>query len=235
MLGFLPGMSARDAARREIGYGQLDDRGVGIIDDGYNWQDQLGGFLGGYSQEDVEREAQKIRDKKLGSKFDLPAQRAKAELEGYGITPEYQGVTGKTANEASLAVSRDEAKVNALNNALMIPNWDASKLPKNPTIGQINQSVVDQIEANKKTAKTEVENKEELARLRIERDKEIARQDRLQEREENRALRQDELDFRRAEAMRADARLAQDRKDKAIAILMSGLGNLGEAFAGFTV
>jgi hypothetical protein len=35
--------------------------------------------------------------------------------------------------------------------------------------------------------------------------------------------------------MRTDARLAQDRKDKAIAILMSGLGNLGEAFAGMTV
>jgi hypothetical protein len=93
-----------------------------------------------------------------------------------------------------------------------------------------------EIEAYGAKLRTEkAETKEELERLRIEKDREIARQDRLQERAENRAIRQDELDFRRAEAMRTDARLAQDRKDKAIAILMSGLGNLGEAFAGFTV
>jgi hypothetical protein len=235
MLGFLPKMSARDAARREIGYGQLDDRGQGIIDGGYNWQDQLGGFLGGYSQEDVEREAQKIRDRELGKEFDTSALSAKAELEGYGIKPEYQGVSGKTAGEAGTAVSRDKGKVAALNKGLLVPGWKADSLPKNPTIGQINQSIVNQIEANKTTAKTKLENKEELERLRIEKDREIARQDTLQQRAENRAFKQDELEFRRAEAMRQDARYAQTQKDKAIAILMSGLGNLGEAFAGMTV
>ena len=56
-----------------------------------------------------------------------------------------------------------------------------------------------------------------------------------QDKADNLEFKRDQLMFQKAEAMRADARLAQDRKDKAIAILMSGLGNLGEAFAGMTV
>jgi hypothetical protein len=65
----------------------------------------------------------------------------------------------------------------------------------------------------------------------------IAREERryYQDKADNLEFKRDQLMFQKAEAMRADARLAQDRKDKAIAILMSGLGNLGEAFAGFTV
>ena len=51
-----------------------------------------------------------------------------------------------------------------------------------------------------------------------------------QERADALELKRDDLMFRREEAIRSDARLQQDRKDKAIAMLFNGLGNLGTAF-----
>ena len=76
----------------------------------------------------------------------------------------------------------------------------------------------------------------EEARFQLERSDDLTRQkenDRryYQERADALELKRDDLMFRREEAIRADARLAQDRKDKAIAMLFNGLGNLGSAFA----
>ena len=66
-------------------------------------------------------------------------------------------------------------------------------------------------------------------RLQMERD---ARQDliRAEERRDNLELRRDNMNLEYARLAQADRNRAQDRKDKAIMMLMQGLGNLGTAF-----
>ena len=97
MLGFsYSGMSAQDAAEREIDAGQLRDDGTGINPETgkYNWQDQLGGFLGGYSQQDVEAAAQLLRDERLKQRvYDAKYDNTGSELLGSGQSKSYNGVT----------------------------------------------------------------------------------------------------------------------------------------------
>ena len=102
-------------------------------------------------------------------------------------------------------------------------------------IAETNRRVQERDNKKESTAKFEAQQRYDTEREdRITRERENDRRY-YQERTDNLEFKRDQLMFQKTEAMRADARLAQDRKDKAIAILMSGLGNLGEAFAGMTV
>tara|TARA_R100000315_G_C5218364_1_gene130844 strand:+ start:40 stop:738 length:699 start_codon:yes stop_codon:yes gene_type:complete len=144
-----------------------------------------------------------------------------------------------TERQIKTAITDRRATKGARSKAAALTGLDRGKFLELTDPGEI-EALASRL-LTEKTEKKEADTKREAEqRYNTEREDRIARErenDRryYQERADNLEFKRDQLMFQKAEAMRADARLAQDRKDKAIAILMSGLGNLGEAFAGMTV
>ena len=157
MLGWLPGMSARDAADREIGYGQLNDRRTGIKDDGWNWQDDIGAFLGGYSKEDVEGIAQEKADAKLIKAVDAKYGITGTELAGLGQKGSYSGVEGLTEQEINNQLLTDASRLKAAQTSLTIPNFDVTSLSPNATTTQILQAGRAQTDKNRTDAEDKVQ------------------------------------------------------------------------------
>jgi hypothetical protein len=94
--------------------------------------------------------------------------------------------------------------------------------------------VNNQVEQKGDTKKTEEENKVTSERryqeLREDKRDERSRLDRLQLQQQNNEYRRDSLNLEYARMARQDRQTAQDRKDKAIMMLVQGLGNLGIGF-----
>ena len=94
--------------------------------------------------------------------------------------------------------------------------------------------VNNQVEQKGDTKKTEEENKVTSERryqeLREDKRDERSRLDRLQLQQQNNEYRRDSLNLEYARMARQDRQTAQDRKDKAIMMLVQGLGNLGMGF-----
>ena len=65
---------------------------------------------------------------------------------------------------------------------------------------------------------------------RVDSKENIARLDRLSQEKQNLELRRDNMNLEYARMERQDRMAAQDRRDKAIMMLLQGLGNLGTAF-----
>tara|TARA_R100000315_G_scaffold61793_1_gene41141 strand:+ start:41 stop:745 length:705 start_codon:yes stop_codon:yes gene_type:complete len=222
---------------------ELDELNTRATDIDFDIGDQLrasfyGLFGKDYSKEALLEGAAKIRNQKLADTYD-PRATATASMLG-PLQAQYQGVEGRTTKEIETAQAVDAARAKALQDVMASnPDFKIDELSPTASAGAIygkgGKDAKAAAEAKETEARLRLEAKERALEKRLDTKEAIARQDRLQERADLLDLKRDELDFRRAEAMRADARLAQDRKDKAIAILMSGLGNLGEAFAGMTV
>ena len=231
MLGFIPGMSAQDAAQREIDAGQLRDDGTGIKKGKYNWQDQFGGFLGGYSQQDVEAAAQLLRDERLKKVYDAKYGNTGSELLGSGQSKTYNGVTGKTEVQLNNEVELDKSRLAVMQLGQGTENFDPSKLDSNATPTQIRQSIRGTLDTNKKT----VESKEQAEMLRkegraddllmmqmLQNNRQSDRQFQLQQAQQNYQNRA--LDLK-------EARL--DRRDRQAAIqqMMAGLAQMGASIA----
>ena len=158
MLGWIPGMSAKDAAGREIGYNQFNDTRSGITEDGWNWQDQFGALLGGYTKEDVEKIGQAKLDKELQKRINAQYSNTGAELEGLGQKGNYTGsVTGLTEEEINKRTASDKSRLTALIRNQDIPNFDPTTLAPRASTAQILQAGSKQRDTNTKTAKAEAE------------------------------------------------------------------------------
>ena len=158
MFGWLPGMSAKDAAGREIGNNQFNDTRSGITEDGWNWQDDFGAWLGGYTKEDVEKAGQTQLDKELQKRVNADYSNTGAELEGLGLKGNYTGsVTGLTQEEINKRTASDKSRLAALIRNQDIPNFDPTTLAPGASTAQILQAGSSQRDANTKTAKEEAE------------------------------------------------------------------------------
>ena len=158
MFGWLPNMSARDEAGREIGNNQFNDTRTGITDDGWNWQDQFGAILGGYTKEDVEKIGQKQLDDKLQKIVDAKYGNTGTELEGLGLKGNYTGsVTGLTETELNKRTSSDSSRLAAIVRNQDIPNFDPTNLSPNATTAQILQAGSAQRDKNTETAEDKVQ------------------------------------------------------------------------------
>lgn len=231
MLGFLPGMSAQDAAQREIDAGQLKDDGTGIKKGKYNWQDQIGGFLGGYNQQDVEAAAQLLRDERLQKIYDVKYGNTGSELIGSGQDKTYTGVTGKTEVQLNNEVELDKARLAVMQLGQGTENFDPNKLDSNATPTQIRQAIRGTLDTNKTTA--EGKEKAEVLRKEGRADKLLLMQmnNAAEDRRADRELRRDQQAYQNRVLDLKEARL--DRKDRQAAIqsMMAGLAQLGASIA----
>ena len=246
MLGWLPGASKQDIINRELENGDLNARGTGFADrsSAWNWQDNFGAWLAGTNKEEVLAGARAKRNKQLEDAYGGRAATASANLGP--LTAQYQGVDGKTRQEIESALASDESRAKALTDVQgSNPNLDVSKLSPTASVGAIygagakatkKAGIVERDEGRAYQAqllndsrKYEADLRSEDRRLQMERD---ARQDliRAEERRDNLELRRDNMNLEYARLQQADRNKAQDRKDKAIMMLMQGLGNLGTAF-----
>ena len=232
ILGWIPGMSAEDAAQREINAGQLKDDGTGIKQGKYNWQDRFGGFLGGYNQSDVEAAGQRIRDTSLQKKIDQKYGTIGDELGGLGLNTNYKGsVTGITETELMKQIGGDTSKLKAALNYLGIDNADAGDLNPSATATGIVQAGTKLKASNKTTAETKAQT--EVERLEGRSDKLLAMQfaNSAADRQADREYRRDQQAYQNRKLDMQEARL--DRKDRQAAIqqMMAGLAQMGASIA----
>lgn len=215
MLGFLPGMSLKDAAKREVT--QLNDRRTGTED--YNWQDHIGGFLGGYTQEQVEKEAEKIANKGIKEEFDIKyAQDNIADRLGV-LTGNYTGVKGRTIAEIEAAQASDKQRGNALET--YVGTKGATPGTLSPTISS----------SGIQGATTRLVN-DELTRIEQKGDSKIDRQDALANRRQDftEAQAQRNLAYQNRVLDMKDAREARNARDKQLLMIIQGLNSFGQGF-----
>ena len=186
-----------------------------------NWKDRLFG----HSTEELTEEYMKDKAKALRRS------EAVQDLQAAGIDVKVTDSAGALRKQARDLAELKEAHKFARQYGYNLKNM------KDPDAIYQKVSDLRKGEVERKDEKLYKREREETIRQENRLDAQMAQQrlDNLENQQNLYNLKRDELDFQRAQAMRADQRLAQDRKDKAIAILMSGLGNLGEAFAGMTV
>jgi len=239
ILGWIPGMSAEDAAQREINASQLKDDGTGIKEGKYNWQDKFGGFLGGYSQADVERIAQTKRDTALQKELSRRYGTVGTELEGLGLNTGYKGnVTGLTETEASNLVNSDTSKLKAALNYLNIENADTGDLKPDLTATGIVQAGTKLRASNKRKEEEKVQAEVKRQEGRVDAKERSERDLLLMNMENNQAnlradreLRRDQQAYQNRALDLKEARM--DRRDRQAAIqqMMAGLAQLGASIA----
>lgn len=231
MLGF----NSQQVYEDELG--DLNDRGTDIeFDLGDRFRQAYGVLIGkDYSKQGLLEGAAKIRNEELDKKYGT---RSRA-LELGPLNSSYQGAAGKTETELKIGYEKDLKRETALQNARATGDLDIDSLSPNASAGEILGA------ANTGTRKREEE--ERTTRLKESRDREDSLLERAELREDRRDLRQDKrlaqerllaaetnqmnLQFKYAQLAQSERVRAQDRKDRAIMTLISGLGNLGAAFA----
>lgn len=241
MLGWLPGASLDDIARREKA--DLNDTRTGSADrqGAWNWQDSFGAWMAGTNKDEVLALAKVKADADLRRSLE---RRTTANAAGLGpLKGSFTDVDGLSTKAIETQLAQDEARIKQLTAARGIKNFDATSIDPNASTGDILTAARDQVTANDAAAKLEVQEEKERLEDRYD-DKynaEILRQDRkdaradllrAQERKDSLELRRDNMNLEYARLSQADKYRAQDRKDKAIMMLLQGLGNLG---AGFTI
>ena len=228
--------------------GDLNKRATDIeFDTGDRFRQAWGMLIGkDYSKEGLLKGAAKIRNKELDDTYGARSKGIKLGP----LTPEYQGAAGKTVDELDVALANDRRRADALEQGEATGYLDTTKLSPTASAGTILGLT------NKGQRETDKRNEQELYDRRTEREDEIRAQDReradkLLERQD---IRQDRADARQDKRLAQDRRLTaetnqlqlqlqyaqlaqadrnrrQDRKDRAIMSIVSGLGNLGAAFA----
>lgn len=133
-LGFLPNMSLEDAINREIEAGQVKRDRSGSTN--YNWQDKFGGFLGGYSQSDVNAGIKRKEDEKLKEKL---TEEYSNTLSRLGIlAPSYTGVQdGKTATELRQLIADDKYRAVLLEKLRLTKGQDKIEVDPKATSSQL--------------------------------------------------------------------------------------------------
>ena len=219
MLGFLPGMSLRDAATREIGYGQSTSDRSGTED--YNWQDRLGGLLGGYTREDVEKEMQRKQDKtlleKLETRYGDTGTRLGVLDSSYKGTVE--GIKGKTEAQLTSAQDSDARLAGLLETYAATPGANVAGINPNISSPGLQQLITSQLTAN--TTK-----KEDKADRRLDKQENLL--NRRQDFAESQAQRQTAYNNRVLDMK--DAREARNARDKQLMMIIQGLNSFGQGF-----
>lgn len=219
MLGFLPGMSLRDAATREIGYGQSTSDRSGTED--YNWQDRLGGLLGGYTREDVEKEMQRKQDKalleKLETRYGDTGTRLGVLDSSYKGTVE--GIKGKTEAQLTSAQDSDARLAGLLETYAATPGANVVGINPNISSPGLQQLITSQLTANTKK-------KEDKADRRLDRQENLL--NRRQDFAESQAQRQTAYNNRVLDMK--DAREARNARDKQLMMIIQGLNAFGQGF-----
>ena len=229
-------LNVLDADRVARGEALTDDRTK--FADGFDIGDRLrqgAAFLLGkgdqFSEEALRKKAadyQRGELDKLLATDRVKARQLGGSIPGANTTDEALKVqVGETATEAKNRLAEMQLTGQALSEALITnPGMDISKLGPGATVSTINalraadsKRQLDEAKREKEAAKT----KEENRYIDLRRDQLMDRQD--ARRAENRRY---ELEIMRLQ--QADKQKAQDRRDRMIMTLMSGLNNLGQAF-----
>tara|TARA_E500000318_G_scaffold107236_1_gene116273 strand:- start:736 stop:1446 length:711 start_codon:yes stop_codon:yes gene_type:complete len=227
MLGFLPGMSAEDIARREVDNYDLDPTGTkfdSTKQGAFNWQDQLGAILAGSSKEEILNRASRIRDQRLKDQLDKQGNEGRAILTAAGLTPTYSSVAGKTKEELRSQQGIDTARAARLQELSLMPGYYSGLVPENASLTQLNQITRQLKEAETKKA----EDKVTAERRRIENrgDLQLA-----QQRLEAREARLDGLNFERMKFQTENNRLARAERREEERLRREGYQSLGTGLA----
>jgi hypothetical protein len=240
MLGLLPGMSLEDAVKREIVNRQYtDDRSKST---NYNWQDKFGGFLGGYTRADVEREMQKQLDRDVRKKYNRKYADT-AERLGDQLNPLYTGkVKGLTEAEIEKQQAQDVRRATNLETLKLIPGNESLTLNPNASSTALQGLITTatdnrRLELNReqegKQAKIYARADEKEARLRADALRQQMRQDK--QTEANRAqqfqIQQMQLGLENRRLDMQEARNFRQDRQKAIMQIMQGFQQMGNAFA----
>ena len=220
-LGFLPNMSVRDAADREIKYGQDKANRSGTTD--YNWMDKVGGFLGGYDQTGVEKEIKRRLDAELMDEVGGTITSNRAALGGY-LDPEFKGIDGKTNDEVVAELAVDKIRGKNLNDVLANADVeDLSGLSRSATAGQIlgfgGRATRDRTEGKEKATKDEAR---EIRML------ENAINNRRLDIQQSQLTGQQAYENRRLDMQ--DSRDARNARDKQLMMIIQGLNAFGQGF-----
>lgn len=231
MFGFLPGMSLRDAAQREIDYGQSTADRSGT--ENYNWQDRFGGWLGGYTRKDVEQEMQRKLDKELLETLER----------NYGDTgtrlgvliPSYkgtlEGIKGKTAPQLAAAQASDKRRAGLLETFSGIEGADISGMNPNIQSPGLQQLITSQLASNRTAKETKAETKADkllAMQLGISNQQNAIQNKRL-DLSDLRDQRQQEYNNRVLD--QRDAQELRNARDKQFAMILAGLNNINQIFA----
>ncbi len=220
----------------------------------YDLGDRFRGFITGVSQEDVQKKARELLEKKINS-ISKPDQGTITEsLSGTGIDATGLNIReGETqeAYDTRLSGLKNRGAANLRN--LGIEGYDPSQVTANMGTSEIMRLGTTQQTTNKNTEKAEAKT-EQLRQEGIVADREeagkterakIRADDRAAQREDNNLTRElailsgdREMAIQQMNADLADKRMDYDRETRrmdkrsaAIAQLMSGLGSLGGAFS----
>lgn len=235
VFSFLPGADKNSIAEREIRSGDLNPTRDGFADrvGAWNWQDSFGAWLAGTTKEEILELATKKANKQLEQELQPLAQANASKLGPLQST--YTGVKGKTIKQLEQELKTDSARATALQNEIATnPKFKPETLSPTATAGQIlgSSSTAKQTAADTKEEEEKAERFAETKRQEYRQDRiaEVARLDRLAQQKSELELRRDNIQFEYARLAQAEREKAQDRKDKALMMLIQGLGNLGTAF-----
>jgi len=242
MLGFNSDQVYKDEV------GDLNNRGTEIeFDLGDRFRQAYGALIGkDYSKEGLLKGAAKIRNQKLGDTYDPISQ----GIDLGPLTAEYKGTAGKTEAEIKAALKTDQERASALQQGEATGYLDIDKLSPNAGAGTIlgltnkgqreEQRIDEQRIYDRRTGREDEIRRQDreradklLERQDIRQDRADARQDKrlAQDRRLTAETNQLQLQLQYAQLAQADRNRRQDRKDRAIMSIVSGLGNLGAAFA----
>ena len=239
------GFNSNQVYKDEIG--DLNNRRTDIeFDLGDRIRQAYGAVIGkDYSKQGLLDGAAAIRNQQLTDAYQPTADVNANNL--LHLTSKFTGVEGKTEAEIKSLLSQDTARAKALQEQISAGNITAGEVDANATVGQI---VAAGTKGAKRTAEQTKEEDREYSRglvneqreynrglleaENLRQDRKDARADllRAQERKDSLELRRDNMNLEYARLSQADKYKAQDRKDKAVMMLLQGLGNLG---AGFTI
>jgi len=230
MLGF----NSKKVYEDEVG--ALNSRATDIeFDLGDNLRQAYGLLIGkDYSKSGLLKGAAKIRNEKLSEVYDPLASRNKLGK----LDPEYKGPEGKTTGELDAAIASDKERASALQQGEATGYLDTSKLSPTASAGTIigltnkgkkESDKEDETRIYERGVKRE-DSLLERAELKEERRDLRASLERAETRKINAENRQMNMQLEYARLAQADRHRAQDKKDKALMMLLQGLGNLGAAF-----
>tara|TARA_R100001443_G_scaffold78948_1_gene86144 strand:- start:581 stop:1336 length:756 start_codon:yes stop_codon:yes gene_type:complete len=247
IFGWMPGADKASIVERELANQDINATRDGFADrvGAWNWQDDIGAWMAGTDKEEVLRLATEKANKDLESKL-RPQANANAEALGGVLKPTYTGVDGKTLEELEAELARDADRGRTLESTrAKSPTLKVSGIDPNATSGQI-LALGGKANTDEADRRTEKERDERIAELRYQEGRtddrykaEVLRAERADARArlDRLSARRDTADMNRMNMQLEYARMAQndlyrqqDKKDKALMLLIQGLQNLGTGF-----
>ena len=239
------GLNAENVYKGEID--ALNNRRTDIeFDAGDHIRQGWGALFGkDYSKQGLLDGAAKIRNQQLTDAYQPTADVNANNL--LHLTSKFKGVEGKTKAEIESLLSQDTARATALQEQIAQGNITPGEVSADATTGQIvsagtkgaRRTADEKTQSDREYSRGLVQETREYNRGLLEaenlrQDRKDARTEltRAEERKDTLELRRDNMNLEYARLAQADKYKAQDRKDKAIMMLLQGLGNLG---AGFTI